>query len=555
MVSLLAAVAAAVAAQPTVTLANGSYYGLVQSTYSQEFFLGIPYAQPPLGDLRLRPPQSLNTTWSDVRNATSYSPECYGYGSDDWVLGNDVSEDCLTINIIRPQGISAGADLPVAAWIHGGGYVEGGSSDPRYNLSFLVQQSVELDSPIIGVSFNYRLSGWGFMFSQELLDEGATNLGLRDQRLALHWIQENIGAFGGDSSKVTIWGESAGGNSVGTHLVAYGGRDDGLFRGAISESGAPTGLSNFSTVANWQPAYDAVVNATGCSSATDTLSCLRTVDTQTLSDIFNSTLVTDLGVEYRPAIDGDFLLNSGTTQIRRGEFVKVPYLIGTNFDEGTAFGVAGINTTEQFLAMVQTRVSDNRTAETLAALYPDIPEIGIPATLHGRPPPSLVPTFGLQWKRSAAYGGDLYMQAGRRLTSQSWAAYNVSSWSYHFDVVVNGLPSIIGSTHFQEVAFVFNNVNGLGYENAVAVNPFAGEPDTFTDLANIISRMWVSFVVNLDPNYNNATSVYWPQYTLDNPQNIVFDVNATDLAFLEPDTYRAEAIAYMSDRLDTVWGQ
>lgn len=91
--------------------------------------------------------------------------------------------------------------------------------------------------PFIAVSFNYRLSAWGFLSSQEVVDSGNTNIGLRDQRLALQWVQENIAAFGGDPAKVTIWGESAGGMSVGYHLTAYGGRDDGLFRGAIMQSG------------------------------------------------------------------------------------------------------------------------------------------------------------------------------------------------------------------------------------------------------------------------------------------------------------------------------
>lgn len=102
----------------------------------------------------------------------------------------------------------------------------GGTNDARYNLSFIVQNSVEMDKPMMGVSIQYRLSGWGFLGGKEALDGDATNLGFRDQRLALHWIQENIAAFGGDPAKVTIWGESAGAQSVAAQILAYNGTND-----------------------------------------------------------------------------------------------------------------------------------------------------------------------------------------------------------------------------------------------------------------------------------------------------------------------------------------
>lgn len=190
---------------PTVTLKNGSYYGVYSPNYNQDFFLGMPFAQPPLVDLRLRQPQSINTTWTGTRNATSYQPECIGYGSDQWVLGNIVSEDCLSVNVIRPAGISSDTKLPVAVWFNPGGWYEGGNLDPRYNMSFILQQGVEMGKPFIAVMPNYRLSLFGFIYSQEVIDAGITNLGMLDQRLALHWVQENIANFGGDPEKVTIW--------------------------------------------------------------------------------------------------------------------------------------------------------------------------------------------------------------------------------------------------------------------------------------------------------------------------------------------------------------
>ncbi|KAL8397229.1 hypothetical protein RB594_004082 [Gaeumannomyces avenae] len=560
--SLILAAAASAAAvprdvAPTVQLANGSYYGLHSSTYKQDMFMGVPFAQPPVGDLRLRQPQPLNSTWEGSRNATEYGYQCIGYGSDQWAQTGDnyVSEDCLTLNVVRPEGVVPGTNLPVAVWIHGGGYFMGGGSDPRYNTSFLVQQSVDMGTPIVAVTINYRLSGWGFLFSKELAAEGATNLGLRDQRLALHWIQENIGAFGGDKTKVTIFGESAGGNSVGTHLIAYGGRDDGLFRAAISQSGAPSGLPGDASAQAWQPRYDALLAATGCSGSADSVACLRALPSAQLSAVFNSTLAT--GWPFRPAVDGDLLQDLGTTQLAEGRFVKVPYLLGCNADEGGSFGRRAINTDDDFLGMVRASAPymDEATAQTIAALYPDIPQIGVPSTLEGRPTGGLAAQLGKQWKRSAAYVGDYYMHIPRRIAAQAWAREKVPVYSYNFDVRVQGLPAWHGAGHFQEVVFVFNNVQGQGYGN-VGANPMAGGPATFPRLANLMSRMWVSFVVNMDPNKAGIDiPAQWPVYSVDTPQNYVFDVNGTDVAHVEKDLWRAEAIDYISKRLGSIYGQ
>ncbi|KAF7514498.1 hypothetical protein G7054_g15263 [Neopestalotiopsis clavispora] len=221
---------------PSASTKNGTYLGKTNVHYNQDEFLGIPYAQPPVGDLRFRGPASLNESWSEERNATEYSPICVGYGSDSNYY--ESSEDCLTINIVRPAGIPT-EPLPVLVWLYGGGFYEGGTVDPRYNLSRLVQKSVEANKPIIGVSLNYRLSAFGFLWSEEVKANGSANNGLRDQRLALHWLQENVAAFGGDPAKVTLFGESAGAIAIGRHLTAYGGRDDGLFRAVIMESGGP----------------------------------------------------------------------------------------------------------------------------------------------------------------------------------------------------------------------------------------------------------------------------------------------------------------------------
>ncbi|KAL4123472.1 hypothetical protein PRIC2_009327 [Phytophthora ramorum] len=510
--ALLLATASA-ANPPTVTVKNGSYYGVYQDTYDQDLFLGMPYAQPPVGDLRFRNPEPLNSTWSDSKNATEYSPECYGYGSDQWVLGNVISEDCLTINVVRPSGISEDAKLPVGFWIHGGAYVQGGNRDPRYNFSYLIDEATKAGKPFIGVSINYRLHGFGFLWGSSVEEAGVGNLGLKDQRLALHWVNENIASFGGDPNKVTIWGESAGAGSVGHQLVAFGGRDDGLFWGGIMQSGAPiNGPSKYTNASAFDVYYNNITAATNCSSVEDTLACLRQVPVAQLSAILNSSVTSS--TPFYPVVDGEFIEKAGFTLMNEGKFVHVPILHGTNHDEGTAFGTTGIDTTDEFLEYVKSVTDSAEDAAVLADLYPDIPEVGIPGTSKQR--------------------------------HSTWAANNVTSYSYVFNVLVNGLSQYLGSTHFQEVAFVFYNLDGNGYNNSVSADPFLNQPETFTLLARTMSSMWTSFIVDQMPNSNNVTEIEWPVYTLDDPQNIVFDVNVSNVAYTEPDVYRAEGIAYIS---------
>ncbi|KAK7985563.1 triacylglycerol lipase [Apiospora saccharicola] len=550
-VSLLAGLACARPAcqsKPVATVQNGSYYGVLNPAYNQENFLGIPYAQPPVGDLRFHAPQPLNESWDGLRNATEYSPQCFGYGSDTWVLGNYVSEDCLTINVVRPHGDgSDDTKLPVALWIHGGGLTNGGSSDPRYNLSRIVAQSVQMGKPMIAASMNYRLHAWGFLFSDEIKAAGAGNLGYRDQHLAMQWVRDNIAAFGGDPKQRRS--PQRRGPAPGVR-----GRDDGLYRAAIMQSG--TGYeTDFAEVDDtgaltWQQYYDTIVNKTNCGSATDTLQCLREVPTWDLSNILNSTTSPTFSSS---TVDGDFIQAPRWQMVRDGQFVHVPLIIGTNFDEGTSFGPKGVNTTEQWEAYLRSGGAGNETIAELSVLYPDDPALGIPATFEGRPQGELA-SYGAMWKRVAAFAGDRGYQAPRRVWAQAWAAAGLPTYTYGFNVLSAGLPPIVGSTHFQEVAYVFDNTQGLGYDTAVAVNPFGGKPEPYFRLADLMSRMWVSFATTLDPNHHATPGheeVAWPAYQLEGAQNIVFDANVTTLAYEQEDTYRKEQFEYFQKKLWT----
>ena len=232
----------------------------------------------------------------------------------------------------------------------GGGFAYGGAPDRRYNLSFIVQNSVDIGKPIIAASIAYRLGPFGFLNGDAVSDAGAINLGLKDQRLALHWINENIAAFGGDKEKVTIWGESAGAASVGLHLTAFNGRDDKLFRAAIMESGGPIFFGKQQNSSDYQPMYDSVVQQAGCANVTDSLGCLREVPFTVLNSVLNATEFNTPG--WWPALDGDFVARYGSEQLNEGAFVHVPIISGANSDEGTAFSPRGVQTEEDLVAIM-----------------------------------------------------------------------------------------------------------------------------------------------------------------------------------------------------------
>jgi len=530
------------AAEPTVQVKNGTYRGVRSEQYNQDFFLGIPYAQPPVGNLRFRQAQSLNASWDGVRDAVEYSKECVGYGSDQWPY--EVSEDCLTLNVIRPAGCSEDTKLPVALWIHGGGFYMGGNADRRYNTSFIIQQSVEVGSPIMTVAINYRLSAWGFLTGDDMLGQGLLNIGLRDQRLALHWVQENIAAFGGDPEQVTIWGESAGAASVGFQIQAYGGRDDKLFSGAIAQSGGPISYGAQQGTQATQQSYDAIINATDCRTSFDKVQCLREVPYEKLNAVFNSTIASGMG----PCIDGDFIQNYGSMQLERGTFAKVPLLIGANTNEGRGFlGPITVNTTEDFRNAIGTATGKSSSAvipeefkDLLVEAYPnDWAKLAIvdPAETW------IGDSRGANFVRAAAYQGDYSFVAPRRAANELWTKWGVKTYAYRFNAIAAYLNSGIG--HFNEVIYVFNNLEGVGYQSPVGT--FQGLSQGHKDLSTFMSRSWIGFFAHRDPNAfagRPADVGAWPEYSLDKPEDFVFDANVTSHA--EPDTFRKEGIALIN---------
>jgi carboxylesterase type B len=496
---------------PKVHIKNGTVVGKHVESNEQDQFLGIPFAQPPIGDLRFNLPQPVNQTWDAPLNATEYGPMCVNYLLPIALDPKDItyaqSEDCLTVNVVRPAGTTVDSNLPVLVFIYGGGYQEGGSSDGRYNTSYMVQNSVEMGQPTIMVSFNYRLQGFGFLPGDEVKGQGLLNLALRDQRLALSWVQENIGAFGGNSRQVTIQGESVGAISIGYHLLAYGGRDDGLFQAAICESGGPWYFGSYHSSETNEATYQSVLAATNCTDAHDTLSCLRAAPFDVLNATFSALLDE---FPFLPTVDGMLVPEYNSVALANNKFVKVPLLVGANTDEGKIFSGTGVNTTEEFRAYIErysyTHTSNNETVDLLMEAYP---YPGSNST-HGQSDDTITPPspYGAQFMRVARYTGDLMFIAGRRYTCEVWAKNGVPCYSYRFNTIPGTVdPVTHGATHFQEIYFVFDDVIGTGLDESVYnVTPLAREKK-YKELGQLMSRMWMSFAGTHSPNHHKSESL------------------------------------------------
>ncbi|GAA6004486.1 carboxylesterase/lipase family protein [Rhodotorula paludigena] len=511
-------------ASPVAHVRNGTLHGLSLASFSQEAFLGIPYAQPPVGELRLRRPRALESGFDGGQlDAKAYSPICPGIGSDNW--GYEQSEDCLTINVLRPAGTTAEDRLPVAFWIYGGGFSQGGSADRRYNASWVVHRSIEMGKPIMFVSINYRVSALGFLHANELRAEGNLNLGLYDQRLALHWVQENIAAFGGDPRRVTLWGESAGGVSIAHHLLAYGLTSTPLFHGAIIES-AHAGTVAFPSPETDQPRFEVFANATGCAGSDGgVLECVRGLDL----DVLNQTATAE--GRWVPVVDGDLIASYPSDALNARKFVPVPLLIGANTDEGSAFGSKGLNSTSDFAAAIAARwpQMQNSTIERLLELYPNDPSVGCPYGTGDGVLPS-----GTHDKRSNSLWGDVMYHFGRRWMAQLFAEADQPVFSYRYNQPAENATVLLGTAHFAEVASVFSNP-------LPTQNPLGSRPGD-AELARLMTSQWISFIHDGTPNNHGVDGApTWPDYR-DEPSNYLYSRKEWEV---ERDDYRQEQLAFL----------
>ncbi|TQN67875.1 putative secreted lipase, partial [Colletotrichum shisoi] len=518
----------------TVVLDTATVVGNVMNKV--ESFGGIPFAKPPTGPLRLKPPVRLtgNIGTFDATGPAAACPQMITSSDNQNALldllgdianlpfiqeATGQTEDCLSITVARPEGTKADAKLPVLFWIFGGGFQLGWSS--MYDGTSLVQQSVDIGKPFVFVAVNYRVAGFGFMPGKEILADGSANLGLLDQRMGLEWVADNIAAFGGDPAKVTIWGESAGAISVFDQMALYNGdnkyKGKALFRGAIMNSGslAPTDPVD---CPKGQAVYDKVVAEAGCGGSADTLNCLREVDYTTFLNAVTSLpgilSYNSIALSYLPRPDGRTLTASPDVLAKNGQYAAVPMIIGNQEDEGTLFALfqANLTSTDKLVGYLKDYFFNGATEDQLRD-YVDTYDDGLLSDiLNGSPfRTGLLNEIFPGFKRRAAVLGDLVFTLTRRFfLNLAIAAHpDVPSWSYLASYNY-GTP-ILGTFHGSDLLQVFYGIK-----------------DNYA--ARSIRTYYANFVQDLDPNVgSNGQYPNWPRWS--QGQNLVqfFDDKAGSL--------------------------
>ena len=312
-----------------VKTTNGTIEGTTEAS-GIHVYRGIPFAAPPVGDLRWKPPQPVKN-WTGVRPAAQFGPRCMQAPvfNDMVFRSNGVGEDCLYLNVWTP-GPSGGARLPVLVYFYGGGFVGGDGSEPRYDGESMARKG------IVALTVNYRLGVFGFLAHPELTKESARhasgNYALLDQNAALRWVKDNIAAFGGDPRKVTIAGESAGSISVSAQMASP--LSKGLIAGAIGESGA--------MIAPTLPAVpladaEKVGAEFAASVGAGSLAALRAMTAQQLLDAASKLPIG----RFASTVDGYFFPKLPVEIFAAGDQARVPLLVGWNSAESNARAVLG----------------------------------------------------------------------------------------------------------------------------------------------------------------------------------------------------------------------
>jgi len=482
------------ASGPRVKTASGVVEGKKDGKATA--FLGIPYAAPPVGNLRWKPPAPA-AQWTGVRKATGFGAHCLQgniYG-DMTFRDSGGSEDCLTLNVWVPTKTAPEAKLPVMVWIYGGGFVAGGTSETRQDGSNLVRQGV------IVVSMNYRLGIFGFFVHPELAKESAHNAagnyGLLDQTLALQWVHDNIAAFGGDPSNVTIFGESAGSFSVSAQMASPLAK--GLFQKAIGESGGAffsSGMSFDPLSVREEKDAKAATTKLGVS----TLAELRAVSAHKLLEIFGKPGPD--AFDFGPDVDGYFLPESAPAIFAAGKQNDVSLLAGWNRDEGSFDVVSNPQKPTAKNMKADAQKDFGSAAEQFLKLYPtDTPEHVL---------------------RSAQdFAGDKF------IAFSTWAWLEAAAktgkqpvYRYRFDL---GPPSDpkgpqMGAYHSAEIEYVFGQLDSKA--------GVTWTPETRA-LSAQMQKYWANFARSGDPNGPGLPK--WPVYSLGDGWPVMY-LDATSAA-------------------------
>ncbi|HEY2749936.1 carboxylesterase/lipase family protein [Phenylobacterium sp.] len=479
---VLASVAAALPAEarsPIVVTRSGEVSGLDVDGVAT--FKGIPFAAPPVGRLRWRPPQPA-AGWKGVLKAEAFGSPCMqGPAPGPPTDLTHVSEDCLTVNVWSPPH-RAGERLPVMVDIPGGGFFGGSSAFPAEDGAAMARRGV------VVVSFNYRLGVFGFMAHPALSKEDPSGTsgayGLLDQIAALKWVQANIASFGGDPKKVTIMGCSAGGVSV-LYLMASP-LAKGLFRSGISES---PGYVWYPQQHLREPAYGLrSAEAEGLSVGAD-IEALRHLSAAELlakAQVRTDLQFSDRGIEFWPIVDGHVLPDEPMTLFDAGKVARVPLLVGTTADDGSVFSFGmPIKTVEDWRVFAQRRYP--AVSDTLLSLYP--------ATKDAEVQPAAI-----------RYVTDWLLVASARSAARAMSVHHQPVWRYEFTRAtwkVFGLPPIAGSFHSSEMVYALDNF-------AHPSMKISGLDATDQALGAAMSGAWVRFVKTGDPNGPGLAT--WPTY-------------------------------------------
>jgi len=447
---------------------DGPVQGMVKDGVRQ--FLGIPYAAPPVGNLRWKAPQP-HPAWTATLDASHFGDECpqilpFGRGRPN-------SEDCLSLNIYTPNPAMSG--LPVMVWIHGGSFLLG--TGATYDGSELASKG-----KLVVVTINYRLGALGFLalkgLDAENPDHVSGDYGLMDQQAALRWVQRNISAFGGDPGKVTAAGESAGAISICLQLVSPAAA--GLFQRAILESGPclrPRPLAEAETHG------DEFAAKLGC--AADVPACLRS---KPIGDVLNALPANALSGPpvWNPVMDGHLVPKQPAEAFKSGNFNKVPVINGSNHDEGTLFvWFAPPMSADQYAPSIRARFGKN--ADAVLAAYP----------LSNYASPVLA---------GAAIFGDAIFSCPVRKASQLLSAQG-PAFEYEFNdrnapnIFTPNPPFPMGAYHGSEIQYVFQTKTRAPWSQ-----PLAGGQ---LKLSDQMMRYWSSFIASGDPD---GTSPPWTPY-------------------------------------------
>jgi para-nitrobenzyl esterase len=481
-----------------------STYGKLQGEKIDGVFAwkGIPYAKPPVGSRRFRAPERPDS-WEGIRDATLFSPVAPQPQREIMeFFGNDISnmsEDCLYLNVW-----SKGADnkkRPVMVWIHGGAFVCGSGSSSWYDgASFAAQGDV------VVVTINYRLGILGFLHLGEIAgEEYATsgNCGIQDQVAALHWVQENIAAFGGGPNNVTIFGESAGAMSIGV-LLGFPSAQ-GLFHKAILQSGAAANVHPSAKATNIAGHLLAALQVEPAN-----LSKLEELPVEQL--IQASDLVPSMSLG--PVIDGISLPRHPEEAIADGSAKNVSILIGTNKDEYNIFSAFDPEWKNADVTKV-TKLFE----KTFGPLVPLISSY-----LGGNQPLS-------QELYNKLLTISIFTYPAQKLTELQ-LKQGAPVWMYRFDWETPVFGGALKSTHALEIPFVFNTLNTPNTEN------FTGSSPERQLLANQMHQAWINFARKSNPNTENLPE--WPMYNLNERSTMIFNLEST----VENDPNRQERITW-----------